>query len=125
MAKAKLQKKNAAQNVKKAVRISLAQQVSFAKKNCGEAAKIKLSLRKKCLMARVSRQYDGWAGRICEFAKQMGSRYVTKDLFGLFCGGLEVSLCRYNIHSRFIYSHNEWGSNIVMGSAFAKDAGKK
>jgi len=82
MAKAKLQKKNAA-------KISLEQQVAFAKKNRSEAASIKVNLRKKCNTVRVTQQYRGRVERIRTFAKEMGERYMTKELFVLFCGGLE------------------------------------
>ena len=82
MAKAKLQKKNVS-------KISLVDQVAFAKKNRGNAASIKLNLRKKCNTDRVTKQYDGRVERMRTFAKDMGSDYMTKDLFVLFCAGLE------------------------------------
>jgi len=82
MAKAK-------RTIKNVAKISLADQVAFAKRNRGEAANIKLRLRKKCLSKRVAKQYDGRVERMREFATQMGSHYITKELFVLFCGGLE------------------------------------
>ena len=82
MAKAKLQKKNAA-------KISLEEQVAFAKKNRSNASAIKLGLRKKCLTARVKMQYEGKVKKIREFAVGLGSEFITKEIFVLFCGSLE------------------------------------
>lgn len=76
-------------NIKNVMKISIADQVSFAKKNRGEAATLKLRFRKKCVTQRTVKQYDGRVERMRTFVKDMGSGYMTKDLFVLFCAGLE------------------------------------
>jgi len=89
MVKAQKKKKVQGATAPKARKISLQAQIAFGRKNRGNVAAIHSDLRKKCLSTKVKAQYKGKVEKLKEFARGMGSQYITKDVFVLWVGSLE------------------------------------